>query len=72
MTGGQTALLLDSPSPSATPAPRYGEGATPASTPLKIVYASPDELEQHEKWLERLEREAESGCLWRRLETRES
>lgn len=66
MTGGQTALLLDAPSP-AVAAPRSGD-AGPVDAPLKVIYANPDELTQHELWLERLEREAEGGCLWRRLE----
>lgn len=71
MTGGQTALLLDSPSPAAVASPRSGEPAS-SDTPLKIIYASPDELDQHERWLDRLEREAAGGCLWRRLEARDA
>jgi DNA polymerase-3 subunit epsilon len=67
MTGGQTALLLDSALPAASPGPRHAGAARPAS-PLKVVYASPQELELHEQWLERLDREGEEGCLWRRLD----
>lgn len=70
MTGGQTALLLDNPAPAASGPARPGE-AMQATSPLKIVYANPEELAQHEQWLERLERESEHGCQWRRLETRE-
>jgi DNA polymerase III subunit epsilon len=70
MTGGQTALLLDNPLPAATPNLRDDERAQ-VDTPLKVVYASPEELELHDQWLDRLEREAESGCLWRRLDAGE-
>ncbi len=71
MTGGQTALLLDSASPAAAAAPRFG-AATPADEPPpKIIYASPEELALHEEWLERLDRESEAGCLWRRLDARD-
>lgn len=70
MTGGQTALLLDNPLPSASTTPRFADAAADAA-PLKVIYASPGELEAHEQWLERLEREGGEGCLWRRLEIRE-
>jgi len=65
MTGGQTALLLDNPAPAA--ASRHGV-AHRSEAPLRVVYANPEELELHQQWLERLERESEHGCLWRRLE----
>lgn len=70
MTGGQTALLLDNPRPAAARA-RHGGPSRP-DAPLKVIYANPAELEAHQRWLERLEREAEDGCLWRRLERSES
>ena len=69
MTGGQTALLLDSVLPAASATP-VGD-APVAGAPLRILYASPEELELHETWLDRLDREAERGCVWRRLDTRE-
>lgn len=67
MTGGQTALLLDSSPPAASSSPGPG-GSVGAGAPLKIIYATPQELELHEKWLERLDREAAQGCLWRRFD----
>ena len=69
MTGGQTALLLDNPPPGTPPAPRPGVPGQ-VDAPLRIIYASPEELELHEQWLERLDRESEEGCLWRRLDAR--
>jgi len=71
MTGGQTALLLDSPVPANAASSRSAEAAS-SDTPLKVIYASPDELDQHERWLDRLDREAEGGSLWRRLEARDA
>jgi len=65
MTGGQTALLLENPAPLAAAAPAAGEAQRDA-TPLKVIHASQWELELHEQWLDRLERESEPGCLWRR------
>lgn len=70
MTGGQTALLLDNPAPTVS-RPAVNGGSPGTATPLRIIYANPDELAQHEQWLERLERESENGCQWRRLEVRE-
>lgn len=70
MTGGQTALLLNNPRPAAKGA-RYGAPSR-ADAPVTVIYANPAELEAHEQWLERLDREAQDGCLWRRLETRQS
>jgi DNA polymerase-3 subunit epsilon len=67
MTGGQTALLLDNSLPVSSPIPELGEHGGVVA-PLKVIYASPWELELHEKWMERLDREAEEGCLWRRLD----
>lgn len=66
MTGGQTALLLDNPAPIAGGIARPA-GADADDTPLKVIYASQWELELHEQWLDRLDRESETGCQWRRL-----
>lgn len=70
MTGGQTALLLDNPVPASLPVPGFGE-PNRTTAPLKVIYASPWELELHERWMERLDRDSEDGCLWRRLESRD-
>lgn len=67
MTGGQTALLLDAVLPAVSLAPGLG-GASHGASALKVIYAAPEELDLHEKWLERLDRDAEHGCVWRRLE----
>lgn len=66
MTGGQTALLLDNPAPMS--AGTAGAAAADGDdTPMKVIYASQWELELHEQWLDRLDRESENGCQWRRL-----
>lgn len=69
MTGGQTAMLLDNP-PASVPTAREGDSEL-VDVPIKVIYASPQELEAHEKWLERLDRESQEGCLWRKLEVHE-
>ena len=67
MTGGQTALFLDSAD---------GTGATAADaearrrrrpTGLKVIRATEAELAEHRAWLERLEH-ANGRCLWRHLD----
>jgi len=73
MTGGQTALLLDSASPLSTSASRAAgtDGVERSNIPLRVLHASQWELELHEQWLDRLDREADNGCQWRRLADRE-
>lgn len=64
MTGGQTSLLLeeeesddlDEAEQSAVQTRRAG---------LRVVAASGAELEAHEQWLDKLEKESSQGCLWR-------
>ena len=64
MTGGQTALVLDE---GAGGASGTGRGLANVDTSrLTVVRASASELAAHETWLERLEKEAPDGCVWRR------
>lgn len=66
MTGGQTALLLDDVNTSGVTA--AGGGLAIDVSRLRFVSASETELAAHEVWMERLEREAAGGCVWRRGE----
>lgn len=70
MTGGQTALSLGEEAEgerrNASEAPRRLGADRPR---LRVVRASPEEADAHHAMLERLEEGAESGALWRRLET---
>lgn len=68
MTGGQVTLGLDED--------REGIGMTasairrlPAERPrLAVIMADDEELARHFDKLEQLDRESESGCVWKRLE----
>ncbi|MFC3095826.1 DNA polymerase III subunit epsilon [Alteromonas sediminis] len=65
MTGGQTKLNLSSSSASQ----QQGDGTeivrlSPRDKPLKIIRASADELQEHEKRLDIVEK-AGGKCLWR-------
>jgi len=65
MTGGQTKLNLSS----ANASQQQGDGTeiirlAPRNKPLKIISASADELQEHEKRLDIVEKAA-GKCLWR-------
>lgn len=68
LTGGQT-LLFDADAEERGIAAR-DEAAAPLGErpPLTVIRATLEELAEHEAWLERLDREAEGGSVWRRLE----
>ena len=65
MTGGQTALVLDEGAGGASGGGARGLASVDTSR-LAVVRASEAELAAHESWLERLEKEAPEGCVWRR------
>lgn len=67
MTGGQTAMLLDEMAPIARSPVQQATGEQSAQ-PLKVIYANEEELKEHEKWLQLLDRESEEGCAWYKLE----
>ncbi len=65
MTGGQKSLLMDI-SDQNTNSNRLGSGE---DVPMRnastlVVRADEKELSAHQEWLARLEKDAESGCLW--------
>jgi DNA polymerase-3 subunit epsilon len=68
MTGGQAALALDA----ASAGPAYQQlAAQPVSAerpPLRIVRASPAELEAHAARLAGIDKASAGNCLWRLLE----
>lgn len=66
MTGGQTDLVLDSDSADADADELAGLNLQRASErpPLKVVRASDAELQEHQKWLDKLAKESANGCLW--------
>lgn len=71
MTGGQTALSLDSGDGEAGEAGALRRAPRPVSSdrpPLRVVHASTLEQEAHEIWLKRLDDAVGGPCLWRSQE----
>lgn len=69
MTGGQASLLgdlTDLPAYEQNPAADPGDAAERLVT--VVIRAAGEELEQHEKWLQLLEKESTAGVIWRQLE----
>ena len=62
MTGGQTALSLDDDS--GFRATASVDSAALDVSALQVVAASETELEAHNIWLQRLENECDTGCVW--------
>ncbi|WP_026375042.1 DNA polymerase III subunit epsilon [Aestuariibacter salexigens] len=66
MTGGQTALNLSGKTQNDMSNDEETIRRLPAERkPLKIIYASADELEQHEARLDIVEKQGGQTCLWR-------
>jgi len=63
MTRGQDSLAMDLDD---DPAPVAGGPARFDTSKLKVVHASPEEAAAHEKLLDRMEKEAKKGIVWRR------
>ncbi len=68
LTGGQTSLQLESVLATGT----AGNGTKPASErresfDIVVLRANEEEIELHEKWLDYLDQESDSGSIWRRL-----
>lgn len=63
MTGGQAALLLDELD-GGTTSVRVRQPARNRAE-LRIVKASPEELQAHEAWLDMLDEKSGGKCLWR-------
>ena len=68
MTGGQTRLLLggeESVSTATTVAPRQLDANRP---PLRVIKATPAEIEAHEARLRGIDKASKNTCIWLRLE----
>ncbi len=66
MTGGQTDLLLEPDEENGEVEVQFDfSDQAVKHRNLKIVRASEAELEQHQDWLEKLEKESASGCRWK-------
>lgn len=67
MTGGQGALLLDERATQASPEVAASRPVGRAGLELVVVRASGEELAEHERHLELLDRQSGGKTLWRRL-----
>jgi DNA polymerase-3 subunit epsilon len=72
MTGGQVTLGLDASQGSAGGANSSIRRLSPDRPTLRVIRASEKELELHRHKLDRLDREAEQGCVWKQLELAET
>ncbi len=68
MTGGQTALLLDGMEAGAKGATGNTNSRVNTHEALPVIPPSAEELAAHESWIQRLEREIEAPCIWRRID----
>ncbi|MDR9435228.1 MAG: DNA polymerase III subunit epsilon, partial [Thiohalophilus sp.] len=69
MTGGQVTLSLEGRGSSETAGRPETRRPLPADRPpLKILYASEDELRAHQARLEAIDGASDGQCLWHRLE----
>jgi len=65
MTRGQESLLMEVDSGDTIADAR---GALDADIELLVIRASDDELEQHRRTLDDIDKAADAGCMWKRLE----
>ncbi|MFV2090824.1 MAG: DNA polymerase III subunit epsilon [Pseudomonadales bacterium] len=68
MTGGQTALFAADEDEALDSGSSHADTRIdPDRSALKVIEASPEDLADHEAWLDRLDAQAEHGSRWRRL-----
>jgi DNA polymerase-3 subunit epsilon len=67
MTGGQTALFLDSADPARPAAAAAPRRLDPDRPRLPVIAADGDELAAHAVWLEELDSKSGGNCLWMKL-----
>ncbi len=66
LTGGQTSLSLAANSDSSAKSNRAQEGLDENRDALKVIYASDEELQAHDAFLNKIQQESEAGCVWLR------
>lgn len=64
MTGGQTTLDLTSRMERSARQDQTGYDLTAQRPALKIVHANEEELHAHEAFLQNIEQESDTGCVW--------
>ncbi|HWU85555.1 MAG TPA: DNA polymerase III subunit epsilon, partial [Rhodocyclaceae bacterium] len=61
LTRGQDSLLMDLDAPTTNAALTFEEGTRPV---LRVLRASEDELAEHERVLQEIQKESKGKCLW--------
>ena len=70
MTGGQSALVLEVESGASSQSAEVV--IDPSIYPVTpVLQASAEELQAHQAWIERLQKESSDGCVWDRLQSAE-
>ena len=69
MTGGQVTLALGGEEAVAMGESRSSQRRIVKHPPLRIIQASPQEIEAHVKRLEAIDLASEGRCIWKRLES---
>ena len=64
LTGGQTTLSLAANSGAAAKSNNAHNGIDTNRDALKVIYASDEELQAHNAFLNKIQQESEAGCVW--------
>ncbi len=72
MTGGQTALTLESRRSQGQDGIGKYQNLDFSSLPLAVVQPSDEELESHNAWVERLDEKVEGQCVWSKLNRKDT
>lgn len=72
MTGGQATLALGGEETGVMGESRLSQRPVMNHPPLRVIRASPQEIEAHGKRLEAIDIESEGRCVWKRLESIDS
>lgn len=67
MTSGQSSLSLREEPKERASAGKLRRTLDANRAPLRVISATPEELSNHEKRLDQLDKESENGSLWRKL-----
>lgn len=68
MTGGQTSLLLDESQAIAGQSSRILRQIDPQRKPLRIIHASREELDEHNKYVEMLQQQSGGESFWKTVD----
>ncbi len=69
MTGGQATLDLSLAAPAARGGTQSASGEAPPRGPLRVIRASGQELDAHDRRLRAIDEASDAGCIWRQLDS---